>query len=157
MPESRTLGKWVGLHSAIFRKAVLQLIRLCLTAWPKWLRSAKGRLDITIDYPAAGSVFPPEFPPPEFLWRDAAFWSVEAIFADGAPSTRTTARGEPMRLGPLDPRCASSAELSVQQRNTRSWRPDAETWTAIKRHSVDVPATIIINGYRDSLASKLAL
>jgi hypothetical protein len=75
-------------------------------------------LDITIDYPAARSVFPPEFPPPEFRWRDPAFWSVEAIFADGAPSTRPTARGEPMRLGPLDPRCASSAELSVQQRNT---------------------------------------
>ena len=55
-----------------------------------------------------------------------------------------------MRLGPLDPRCASSAELSVQQRNTRTWRPDAETWAAIKRHSVAVPATIVINGYRDA-------
>ncbi len=111
-------------------------------------------LDITIDYPAGGSVFPPEFPPPEFLWRDSAraasFWSVEAVFADGAPSIRTTARGEPMRLGPLDPRCTSSAELSVQQRNTRTWRPDAETWTAIKRHSVAAPATILINGYRDA-------
>jgi Tfp pilus assembly protein PilF len=111
-------------------------------------------LDITIDYPAAGSVFPPEFPPPEFLWRDpaqsASFWSIEAVFSDGAPSIRATARGELMRLGPLDPRCTSSAELSVQQRNTRTWRPDSETWAAIKRHSVAAPATILINGYRDA-------
>jgi tetratricopeptide (TPR) repeat protein len=110
--------------------------------------------DITIDYPAAGSVFPPEFPAPEFLWRDRAqaakFWTVEATFADGAPATGTAVRGEPMRLGPLDPRCASSAELSAQQRDTRTWRPDAETWTAIKRHSVDAPAAILIHGYRDA-------
>jgi hypothetical protein len=55
-----------------------------------------------------------------------------------------------MRLGPLDPRCTSSAELSVQRRNTRTWRPDAETWNTIKRHSVAAPATILINGYRDA-------
>jgi tetratricopeptide (TPR) repeat protein len=110
--------------------------------------------EITIDYPTAGSVFPPEFPPPEVLWRDpaqaAAFWSIEAVFADGSGSIRATSRGEAMRIGLLDPRCTSPVELSVQQRDTRTWRPDAETWAAIKRHSVTAPATIIISGYRDA-------
>ena len=44
MPESRTLGKRVGLHSAVFRKLVLQPLGLCLTLRAKWLWSAKGRL-----------------------------------------------------------------------------------------------------------------
>ena len=44
MPESRTLGKRVRLHSAVFRKLVLQPLGLCLTLRAKWLWSAKGRL-----------------------------------------------------------------------------------------------------------------
>src|SRR4051794_1843252 len=44
MPESLCLWKRVGLHSAIFRKDVLQLLGLCLTPRAKWLWSAKDRL-----------------------------------------------------------------------------------------------------------------
>ena len=36
---------------------------------------------ITVDYPLEGSVFPPEFPPPTFLFRDAggkaAVWKID--------------------------------------------------------------------------------
>jgi tetratricopeptide (TPR) repeat protein len=111
---------------------------------------------ITIDYPLPGSVFPPEFPAPEFLWRDAtktaAVWSIEVIFPDGAPPLHATSSGGRMRLGPLDPRCLTPANqpvLTAQQAEARTWRPDAAIWTAIKRHSAAAPATIVITGYRD--------
>jgi len=43
---------------------------------------------ITVDYPATGSVFPPDFTPPTMEWRDAdpraISWVVEFSFGDGA-------------------------------------------------------------------------
>ncbi len=44
MTESRMLWKRVGLHSAVFRKGVLQPLGLGLPSWAKWLWSAKVRL-----------------------------------------------------------------------------------------------------------------
>jgi tetratricopeptide (TPR) repeat protein len=118
---------------------------------------------ITIDYPAAGSVFPPEFPPPEFLWRDpakaASAWSIEVVFSDGAAAIRTTAPGERMRLGPVDPRAVGPTnalpELTAEQADARTWRPDANTWAAIKRRSAAAPATVIIKGYSDAALQTL--
>jgi tetratricopeptide (TPR) repeat protein len=108
-----------------------------------------------VDYPAQGSIFPPEFPPPEFLWRDpaaaAAQWTIEITFGDGTPPIRTTSRGERMGLGPVDPRCAAPSnappKLTAEQAAARTWRPDATTWAAIKRHSTGAPATIAIGGH----------
>ena len=41
---------------------------------------------IAIDYPAPGSVFPPDIAAPTFLWRDAAagakVWLIEVAFKD---------------------------------------------------------------------------
>ena len=109
---------------------------------------------ITIDYPLAGSIFPPEFPAPEFLWRDpaktAAAWSIEVIFSDGAAPIHATSRGERMRLGPVDTRCVAPTnalpQLTAEQAEARTWRPDDATWTTIKRHSVEAPVTIVITG-----------
>src|SRR6266508_284611 len=47
MPESPTLWKRVGLHSAVFREAVLQPLGLSLTHSTKCLWSAKDRLAIS--------------------------------------------------------------------------------------------------------------
>ena len=113
---------------------------------------------IAIDYPLPDSIFPPEFPAPEFLWRDAAkaaaSWRIEVIFSDGAESIHTTSQGERMRLGPVDSRCLSSTnappKLTAEQAEARTWRPDAATWTTMKHHSVAAPATIIISGYGDA-------
>ena len=113
---------------------------------------------IRIDYPLAGSIFPPEFPPPEFLWRDGAenatAWSVDVSFADGAAPIHTTSRGDPMRLGPVDARCVAPTnappELTPEQAEARTWRPDTATWATIKRHSVSAPASILIHGYSNA-------
>ena len=54
-----------------------------------------GRL--AIDYPLTGSVFPPEFPPPTFLWRDTVpgvnVWIVEAAGQSRAHSRPPDAPG----------------------------------------------------------------
>ena len=43
---------------------------------------------VTIDYPAEGSIFPPEITAPTFLWRDAAEsaqpWRIDVDFGDGS-------------------------------------------------------------------------
>ena len=118
---------------------------------------------ILIDYPLPGSVFPPEFPPPEFVWRDAAknatSWSIEVVFSDGAASLYSASRGERMRLGPVDPRCIvptnAPIPLTTEQADARTWRPDAAVWTAIKRHSAASPATVVIHGYSDATMQQL--
>ena len=44
---------------------------------------------IVVDYPLQNSVFPPEFPAPLVMWRDASkatSWIIEAILGDGTSS-----------------------------------------------------------------------
>ena len=110
---------------------------------------------LTIDYPEAGSIFPPEITPPTFLWRDpstsATRWKVEVTFANGAAPIRAIADGARMRIGRIDPDCISKSnelpKLTQVQAATRTWTPDAAMWTAIKERSVEGAATITITGY----------
>jgi Flp pilus assembly protein TadD len=111
---------------------------------------------ITIDYPAEGSVFPPEFPPPTWLWRDpkidATSWDIDISFSDGAAPIRARSAGLRMTVGESDPRCVSPTNeppaLDPEQAAAHTWVPDATTWTTIKQHSVGHPATIVITGRR---------
>ncbi len=109
---------------------------------------------IVIDYPEDGSIFPPEITPPTFLFRTVGSggfpWTVDIIFGDGSPGIRTATRGEPMRIGPIDPECISSTnevpKLTPQQAATRTWTPDGPLWTRIKQRSRAAPATVTITG-----------
>jgi Flp pilus assembly protein TadD len=109
---------------------------------------------LVIDYPEEGSVFPPEFPPPQFVWRDAdsgeTSWEIEITFADGSPPIREHSRGERMQIGEIDPRCVSSTNepprLTAEQAEAHTWRPEAAVWEAIKKKSVRGPATVAIRG-----------
>jgi len=112
---------------------------------------------ITIDYPEAGSIFPPEITAPTFLWRDAAesaaVWLIEVAFGDGSPGLRVKSRGEPFRVGEIDPRCVAPVnELpkpTPEEAAAHTWKPEAATWEAIKKHSVEHPAAITITGFQD--------
>ncbi len=112
---------------------------------------------ITVDYPAQGSVFPPEITPPTFLWRDAAesatSWAIDISFADRAPGIHMKAPGERMRIGEIDPEAVSHnnelPKLTPEQAAAHTWTPDAETWAVIKKRSVESPATVAITGFRD--------
>jgi len=112
---------------------------------------------ITVDYPADGSVFPPEITQPTFLWRDAATnatsWAIDIAFADGSPGMRVKASGERMHVGEIDPEAVSHnnelPKLTPEQAAAHTWAPDAETWAAIKRRSIESPATIAIIGFSE--------
>jgi tetratricopeptide (TPR) repeat protein len=112
---------------------------------------------ITVDYPAEGSVFPPEITPPTFLWRDAAAsatsWAIDISFPDRARGIRVKASADRMHIGEIDPEAVSRnnepPKLTPEQAAARTWTPDAETWAAIKKRSVEAPATIAITGFRD--------
>ena len=115
---------------------------------------------ITINYPIEGSVFPPEITSPTFLWTDpsnrAMHWQAEVIFADHSAGIRLDVTGERLQRGEIDPAVVADGELSQltpEQAAMHTWRPDAPTWTQIKRHSVKSPATILITGFADKTSN----
>jgi tetratricopeptide (TPR) repeat protein len=118
--------------------------------------SAKDSFErIAIDYPLDESVFPPDMTAPTFLWRDpaanAVTWQIVVSFADGSTEIHVESKGEPMRIGQIDPRCVSATnklpELTPDQAQAHTWKPDDRTWTAIKRQSGKDAVTIAIRGY----------
>jgi tetratricopeptide (TPR) repeat protein len=111
---------------------------------------------ITVDYPLDGSVFPPDFAPPTLLWRDASprarLWTIDVSFGEGAAtSLHATSRGEPPRIGEIDPRAVGPTNelprLTPEQAAAHTWTPDAATWEAIKRGSTAKAAVLTITGY----------
>ena len=112
---------------------------------------------ITIDYPAPGSIFPPDIAAPTFLWRDATagvkVWLIEVAFKDHSAGIKVKARGERMSIGEIDERCAKAGapapELTPLEAEAHSWKPDAAAWAAIERHSGAHPATLSITGFKD--------
>jgi len=113
--------------------------------------SAGQPVNIVIDYPLQGSIFPPEITPPNFLWHDSAEtatrWVVEVSFAGNSDRIRIQASGDHLEKGKLDPEAGPGIELTPEQAATRTWRPDAATWAKIKTLSAKSPAIIVINGF----------
>jgi tetratricopeptide (TPR) repeat protein len=113
-----------------------------------------GTAPIVIDYPANGSIFPPDMAAPTFLWRDpapgAVSWRIDVSFADGSPALHVTSKGERMRIGEIDQRCVSTTNklptLTPQQAAAHTWLPNPADWAAIKKQSV-AGATIAITGF----------
>ncbi len=111
-----------------------------------------GRL--TIDYPEAGTIFPPDFTSPTFTWHDSIgdvkLWRIDVTFADGSAAIHVESQGPGIALGEIDPRCVSPTnqlpKLSTEQSSAHTWIPDMRVWETIKRHSVHGPATIAISG-----------
>jgi Flp pilus assembly protein TadD len=151
-----------GLRGAVTRTAICALAALTLTAAAAWQNAPAPASPpghealVTVDYPRDGSIFPPEFPPPEFLWRDGAqtatAWTVEVTQAGGQPVASARTSGPPMRIGKIDPRCVSPTNkppsLTPEQAAAHTWRPDAAVWAEIKKNSVEGPVTVTVTGYR---------
>jgi len=119
---------------------------------------------IIVDYPSTGSVFPPDMAAPTFQWRDlsanASSWRIEVSFADDAPPIRILSKGEPLKIGELDPRCVSPTNrppaLTPEQAAAHTWKPDPATWAEIEKRALKGAATITIRGYADDDATNLA-
>ncbi len=117
---------------------------------------------IAIDYPLDGTVFPPDFATPTFIWRDTAgratAWMIGIVFGDRSQSIHIDARGERMKVGEIDPRCIAKTnrlpELTPEQAASGTWTPDEATWAAILKRSAKRPAQITITGYLDQGAQQ---
>ena len=115
---------------------------------------------IAVDYPDQNSVFPPDMAAPTFLWRDPAAgvteWRIDVEFSGGAPAIHVKSRGERPHPGAIDARCIAVTnklpQPTPEQAAWHAWQPDADTWTAIKRHSFEHPATVTISGFADGTA-----
>lgn len=151
-----------SFRATVVLAAILVTLSLLLTGGAGVLRAsgknpvANSLAAITIDYPLAGSLFPPEITAPTFLWRDAdessKHWIVEVTFADHSRPLRIEAAGEYWQLGEIDPEVGAGDELkqvAAEHATTRIWKPDAKTWATIKQHSVKAPATVAITGFAD--------
>lgn len=108
---------------------------------------------VTVDYPRQGSLFPPDFVPPLFQWRDAhpaaTVWRIEVRFAGHGPHIRVWSDGAKMQVGPVDTSLAGYVPptLTPEQEQAHTWRPDAKTWEEIKKHSQGGPAVFHIEGF----------
>jgi len=113
--------------------------------------------EIIIDYPADGSIFPPEITPPTFLWRDpdpsVSAWRIEIRFSDGRNPVRLRSKGEPLAVGEIDPSCVAPTNelptLTRDQAAAHTWTPDQHTWELIKRRSRERKTILTIAGLAD--------
>ncbi len=131
---------------------VLAIVLVAGTGFP-----ASGRQipAVAIDYPAEGSIFPPEISPPTFLWRDgertATLWRIDISFADGSQALQAITSGPHPRVGRIDPLCVAPTNelprLTPLQASERTWVPSTTVWETIKRHSVTAPAIVSIRGF----------
>ena len=112
---------------------------------------------ITVDYPSNHTLFPPDFAPPTFQWRDtdssATVWRIDVQFAGHLSDIQIKSKGERMQIGRIDERCAKAGAvpptLTPEQAAGHTWKPDTATWEAILRHSLKKAATVTITGYSD--------
>jgi tetratricopeptide (TPR) repeat protein len=85
-------------------------------------RAESGGADFV--YPLPGTAFPPELPPPEFIWR---------CDAEAAPDRRT-----------IHVRCPNLAGPMVFERDRPRWRPPPQAWRRIKALSTGAEATVTV-------------
>jgi len=119
-------------------------------------------IPIIFDYPLDGSVFPPDMTAPTMIWRETAEgvseWLIEISFSDGSPPIQVKTSGDRMRVGEIDQRCVAKTNelprLTSQQAASRTWTPDARTWAAFKKRSLDGLATWTITGLRNGNADQ---
>jgi tetratricopeptide (TPR) repeat protein len=146
------------LPSAVVCALVLLCLAVSLNAnHPAVDNSTATLATIAVDYPAEHTLFPPDFAPPTFLWRDAdpstIVWRIDISFADRSAALQLKSEGEQLRIGQIDERCAQAGTvppmLTPEQAVGHTWKPDAATWEAILRHSVKLPASITFTGFRD--------
>jgi tetratricopeptide (TPR) repeat protein len=82
-------------------------------------------LGIDIDYPKEGTIFPPEFPAPEFLWHDtlnaSARWHIRLLTQSGKEIYRKIVKSP-------------------------AWKPDSAVWLNVKNVSTTNPVSLTIIG-----------
>jgi len=113
----------------------------------------RGPAPLTVDYPPAGAIFPPDFAPPTILWHDdsgAVRWRV-AFELPGGERVEADAAGVPLPSGEIDERCiAVTNELykpTPYQASARSWKPSRDLWARVTAASPRRAVTVRIAGF----------
>lgn len=132
----------------------LCILLALVTATAPAMPQAKQVSQIVIDYPAEGAIFPPDIAAPTFLWRDpdasAATWRIEFAQPGGKGKLEIVASGALLQVGESDPECVGAVppSLTAEQAAAHAWKPDAQTWEALKKASSQAPVTLSIRGFR---------
>jgi tetratricopeptide (TPR) repeat protein len=92
---------------------------------------------VTLDYPAAGSLFPPDMVAPTFLFHDAEAaaetWLITVAVAGEAGRLYVLTDGR--RAKPeYDTRCGTPEDVykeSAYQKSARGWTPDSAVWSRL--------------------------
>jgi tetratricopeptide (TPR) repeat protein len=117
---------------------------------------AASPAELVVDYPLDGSVFPPEFIAPTFLWHDpdpdSEIWLIRIDFSnESAKSISALTRGAPPPKGEIDLEAIGETneiyEGTEYQNSAVSWTPTDGLWREIKRRSSDALATITFSGF----------
>jgi tetratricopeptide (TPR) repeat protein len=89
---------------------------------------------VKIDYPLAGSIFPPDMVAPTFLFHDPAgpakAWLVDVAVAGETGHVYILTDGRRPKAE-YDPRCGKPEDVYQEpeyQRSAKGWTPDAATW-----------------------------
>lgn len=132
---------------------LLAALALAHAAGARLDNPAAGR--IAVLYPEEGTIFPPDFAPPTFLWREipeqSGSWQVEIRFTgDPSPLVLRAAARRPSP-GPLDPATSGPTnrppELSPEERHCWAWRPEPSVWDRLRRRVFASEATICVTGF----------
>jgi tetratricopeptide (TPR) repeat protein len=115
---------------------------------------------VTVDYPFAGSLFPPDMVAPTVLFHDtdrsSKVWLV-TLEMTGEPG-RIYVLTDGRRPKPeYDPRCGSPEDVYQEpeyQRTAMAWTPDAESWARLTKQT-EKPLSVSINGLKEFPASVL--
>ncbi|MGJ5817969.1 hypothetical protein [Paludibaculum fermentans] len=111
-----------------------------------------GPPGLTIDYPADGTLFPPDFSAPQLLWHDSSkadTWRIEISFGSGAAALRATSNGAGAAVLEIDEDCISTTNQPPKvDTEQRSWRPTPQMWAQIQRGSLEAPAALTFSGMR---------
>ncbi|MFN8094680.1 MAG: tetratricopeptide repeat protein [Vicinamibacteria bacterium] len=110
---------------------------------------------VTVDYPVAGSVFPPDLVAPRLLWHDpsaADQWLIDLALDGGRSGVSVLTSAPAPPRGEIDPRALGPTneiyEPTPYQATARSWQPEDALWREIAARAVDAPAVVEIRGTR---------
>ncbi len=125
-PDMRDAGNASGAPRRSLVRSAMALLLLvgCGTAPPRDTRPPTQDGTLEIDYPPDGAVFPPEFPPPTFKWRDAT----------GSTSWRVAIE------------LKGDGEGVVSEVRTPEWTPTEDEWRLVKARSVGHDARLVVTG-----------
>lgn len=135
--------------------AVCSFIGCYVLALPGSSAAAQGASSLVVVYPEAGSVFPPDFAPPTFLFRDSqsgnSRWRAVLAFTDGGAPLEAAVRGDWMKVGEIDYRAIAPTnklpELTSEQAALRTWKPEPALWEEMKRRSRSAQVDVRFEGF----------